>query len=316
MEQEAAYLAALQSASTFAIKGDELEMRNGEGTRMATYVAKAGVEGEGPSEEALANMTYKSEWTQSGEVQLTDGEYREQAAPGSATETVVKLTDNVSLGPLNGQPAAAVVLVTDPGGSGTFYDLAVVMEQGGQPVNVATASLGDRVQINSLTLENDEIVVDMVNQGPDDPMCCPTQRVVQTYALQGDQLVQTSSQVVGGGAGEGQNLTGVVWRWIQFADPSSQLTIDDPSQYTVEFMPDGQVHVKADCNMGNGSYSTEGNSISIEILAVTMAMCPPGSLSDQYLQNLNAAGLYALQGNNLMIDLQANSGTMTFAPAK
>jgi heat shock protein HslJ/predicted small secreted protein len=316
MEQEAAYLAALQSATTFEIKGDELEMRDAEGTRMASYVAKAGVEGEGPSEEALANMTYQSEWTQSGEAPLTDSEYREQAAPGSATETVVMLTEHIAHGQLNGQPGAAVVLVTDPGGSGTFYDLAVVMEQGGQPVNVATTSLGDRVQINYLTIENNEIVVDMVNQGPDDPMCCPAQHVVQTYALQGDQLVQTSSQVVDGGSGERQELTGVVWQWVQFADPSGQITIDDPSQYTVEFKPDGKVHVKADCNMGNGTYTTEGKSISIEIMAVTMAICPPGSLSDQFLQNLNAASLYFSEGDNLMIDLQADSGTMTFAPAK
>ena len=108
----------------------------------------------------------------------------------------------------------------------------------------------------------------------------------------------------------------VVWQWVQFSDPSGPITIDDPSQYTAEFMADGKVHVKADCNMGNGTYTTEGNSISIEIMAVTRAMCPPGSLSDQFLQNLNAASLYRLEGDNLMIDLQADSGTMEFAQAK
>lgn len=36
----------------------------------------------------LANATYKSEWTQYGTAPLTDGDYREPAAPGSATETI------------------------------------------------------------------------------------------------------------------------------------------------------------------------------------------------------------------------------------
>ena len=38
--------------------------------------------------------------------------------------------------------------------------------------------------------------VDMVTQGPDDPMCCPTQRVVKTYALESDQLVETGAQSI------------------------------------------------------------------------------------------------------------------------
>jgi hypothetical protein len=35
--------------------------------------------------------------------------------------------------------------------------------------------LGDRIQINALSIENNKIVVDMITHGPEDPMCCPTQ---------------------------------------------------------------------------------------------------------------------------------------------
>ncbi|MCP4196097.1 MAG: META domain-containing protein [Proteobacteria bacterium] len=146
--------------------------------------------------DVLANMTYQSEWTQSGTATLVDGQYSEQAAPGSATKTVVSLTEHIAIGTLDGEPAAAVVLVTDPGGSGTFYDLAVVTNPNGHPTNVASTHLGDRVKINSIDIVEDQIVIDMVKQGPDDPMCCPTQQVVQTYELQGDQLVETSSEIV------------------------------------------------------------------------------------------------------------------------
>ncbi len=183
---------------------------------------------------------------------------------------------------------------------------------------MATTSLGDRAQINSVTIENNEIVVDMITHGPDDPMCCPTQQTVQTYTLEGDQLVETSEA----GAGGEPALTGVVWQWIAFSDPLSQLTVDDPTQYTVEFMTDGSVSAKADCNQGNGSYTAENDgkgssgSIDIEIMAMTMAMCPPDSLSDQFVQYLNEAAIYFFEGKNLYLDLPADSGTMTFAPAK
>jgi hypothetical protein len=63
----------------------------------------------------------------------------------------------------------------------------------GMPFNVAIALLGDRAQINSLSIRDGEIVVDMITQGPNDPMCCPTLRVVETYELRGNELVRTSS---------------------------------------------------------------------------------------------------------------------------
>ncbi len=151
---------------------------------------------QGLSREALANAEYKSAWTQSGTAKLVNGEYREPAAPGSATETVVGLTDHIGYGVLNGQPSAVVVLVTDPGGSGTFYDLAVMVNQNGRPVNVATTNLGDRVIIHGVSIVDNEVVVDMLQAGPDDPFCCPTQWVVNRYSLQGDQLVQNSSEVI------------------------------------------------------------------------------------------------------------------------
>lgn len=201
MEQENQYLEALQSVVTFEINADVLEMFDGDGTRMVTYQAASADEATGADpaqDEVLANMEYMSEWTESGTAPLVDGEYREQAAPGSASEIVVRLTEHVAYGQLaDGREAAAVILVTETGGSGTFYDLAIVVEEDGQPVNVATTLLGDRVKIENLAFVGGEILVEMVTQGPDDPMCCPTQRVVQTYELQGDELVQTSSRIVG-----------------------------------------------------------------------------------------------------------------------
>jgi hypothetical protein len=142
--------------------------------------------------ESLQNAEYQTEWTPEGTVRLEDGEYRAPAAPGSASEIVIALTEHISMGELDGQPAAAVILYSSGGGSGTFYELHVMVDRDEQPYDIAWTQLGDRVQINSLAVEGDEIVVDMVTHGPDDPMCCPTQQVVQTYALQGEELTRTS----------------------------------------------------------------------------------------------------------------------------
>jgi len=142
----------------------------------------------------LANATYLTEWTPTGTVTLSQGVFSEPAAPGSASMLTIRLTRHLDWGQLNAQDAAAVVLVSDGGGSGTFYELHAVVAPDGQTTDVAWTLLGDRVQINSVAIENNEIVVDMVEAGPNDPLCCPTQAVVKHYTLQGDQLVETSSQ--------------------------------------------------------------------------------------------------------------------------
>lgn len=141
----------------------------------------------GLSTAALLNATYQSEWTESGLAPLTNGEYREPAAPGSATETVVSITDKYAFGDVTGTgvPGAAIVLATDPGGSGVFYDLAIVVDIDGKPVNVASVNLGDRVQVNSVSVENGDIVVNMLTHGPGQAMAeAPTQEVTKRYNIQ------------------------------------------------------------------------------------------------------------------------------------
>lgn len=148
--------------------------------------------------DALKNAEYISEWPESGKAKLTDGVYKQKYDETSASELVIKF-DQAVFGDLNGDGVedAAVILVTDPGGSGTFYDLAAVLNTDGQPVNVATRNLGDRVQIQSFSIESGQILVKMLTQGPDDPMSSPTKEVAYAYKLIWDQLAQGSADGTG-----------------------------------------------------------------------------------------------------------------------
>jgi hypothetical protein len=147
--------------------------------------------------ESLRNTDYRSGFTVSGRVPLRDGEYREAGPQGSASETVVRLVEPVAYGELPaGQVAAAAALATETGGSGTFYDLALVVDLNGAPLNIASVFLGDRIKLNSLKFENGQVLVDMVKQGPNDAMCCPTLHVLQKYALQGAELALVSSEEI------------------------------------------------------------------------------------------------------------------------
>lgn len=114
-------------------------------------------------------------------------------------------------------------------------------------------------------------------------------------------------------ATEQGSLTGTTWMWIGFNDPTQSVAVETPVNYTLVFNQDGTVNIKADCNNGSGSYSVEGNSLKIEVGAMTRAMCPPESRSDDYIKYLNSAAIYFFKDGLLYIDLMADGGTMTFA---
>jgi hypothetical protein len=135
-------------------------------------------------------VVFLSNWTQSGTVQLKYGQYRESAAPGSAAETVVKLGDEIAYGKINGKDAAAVILFTNSGGSGTFFELALLVRMNKKWINTDVAYLGDRVTIHSLSFEDEAIVVDMTSHGPDDPMCCPTLRQDLRFTIEDNRLIK------------------------------------------------------------------------------------------------------------------------------
>jgi heat shock protein HslJ/LysM repeat protein len=265
----------------------------------------------GLSLQELANAEYKSEWTQAGTAQLVDGEFSEPAAPGSATMTTITLQPQyTTYGQLNGQDAAAVVLVTDPGGSGTFFDLHVVVNQDGVPVDVASTSLGDRVEINAVSIIDDQIAVDMVQAGPDDPMCCPSQQVVKTYELQGDQLVETPSQAMGFEGGPVGTLEGSSWIMtdVNGTPPQPDTTI------TASFDADGNLSGTDGCNRYGATYELDGDQITVTPGVTTMMACPDPIMrqAEAYMAALASATSYRIQGDTLELLDASGTSVATF----
>ncbi len=102
-----------------------------------------------------------------------------------------------------------------------------------------------------------------------------------------------------------------IWELQAFElDNGNVQEVPDTQNYTVTFEADGSVHAEVDCNVCNGSYETEGNSITTGLMACTLAACPPGSLDFQFQTALGSATSFVRTGGELSI--RYAGGTMRF----
>jgi heat shock protein HslJ len=112
----------------------------------------------------------------------------------------------------------------------------------------------------------------------------------------------------------GDDITGAEWKWQQTLYNNDQRAVPgDPSHYTITFKPDGTLSIRADCNRAGGKYTLEKSALTIEVTHSTRAACPPDSLEQTFLKNLNATAIYFMREGHLYIDLKYDTGTMKFA---
>jgi hypothetical protein len=239
----------------------------------------------------LRNGTYYAPFYQKT-VTLTSGAYTE----GSGADTYsVNMLDVYAMGDLNGDGLddAAVLLVENGGGSGQFESLVVVLNVGGSPKQAGQAELGDRVLVNAVTIASAAVTLDMVVQGPNDPLCCPSVPEKQVYRLVGNALWLTrlTSQAPGGAE-----------RAVTVESPVYGATVTNP------FTVSGSVTIAPFENtLAVRIYLPDGTKVNESPLTVTATQPgAPGTFSRDFdLSNAGITGTVIIQ----FLDLSAADGT-------
>ena len=83
----------------------------------------------------------------------------------------------------------------------------------------------------------------------------------------------------------------------------------------IVFNADGSVAVRVDCNRGRGSWKSAGPSqLEFGPLALTRAMCPPGSLHDRIVKDWEYVRSYLVKDGRLFLSLMADGGIYQYEP--
>ena len=119
-------------------------------------------------------------------------------------------------------------------------------------------------------------------------------------------------------AGCASNLEGTSWQLVRFQGGDDRVLVpDERGKYTVAFAPDGVVNVRFDCNRGRGGWKSEQkNQVAFGPMALTRAMCPPGSLHDQLVMQWPYVRSYRLKDGRLFLALMADGGIYEFEPLR
>ncbi len=180
------------------------------------------------------------------------------------------------------------------------------------------------------------VAASFARYAPSDPLCCPSRTSAATYTVErvasGLRLVAATAATApvawpaagpaaphrpGPAAGAATpspaGLQGRTWELvrIRFGD-DAVLTPPEPARYTLRLDPAGRAEVLADCNRAAGSYTLDGPRLGFGPLASTRAACPPGSLSDKYLQQLGFVRSWLVRDGRLHLATLADGAILEF----
>jgi para-nitrobenzyl esterase len=116
--------------------------------------------------------------------------------------------------------------------------------------------------------------------------------------------------------GQDRPLAGTSWQLVRFQGGDDSIVVpDDKAKYTIAFAADGTLAVRFDCNRGRGTWRSPGGSrLEFGPLALTRAMCPPGSLHDRLVKHWPYIRSYVMRDGRLHLSLMADGGIYELEP--
>jgi len=153
-----------------------------------TGTAASGV-GSSVSPPDPSNATFKIE---GDTIALVNGRAEREAAPGSAIKVTTTLADPRVSGDVDGdgRPDTVVVLIYQPGGSGTFFYIAALLNATGGVTTTPAVLFGDRIKVTGVKLDGRTIVVAVLDRTAGQPFSeSPSVAATKRFVVDGGALI-------------------------------------------------------------------------------------------------------------------------------
>lgn len=130
--------------------------------------------------------------------------------------------------------------------------------------------------------------------------CSPWQKALESWRARS------------GGSRPYATLEGTRWVWKSAVIGDEAFVITVPNRYSLEFLPEHRINVRADCNRGHGAWSAKLDTIDIGPMGITQGQCAPDSRSGHFIRALDDARVWYIRDGALFLELAGGRGTLRF----
>lgn len=251
-------------------------------------------------------------------VTLVNGKAEIEIAPGAESKQKVSLFGEPAYGDIDGDgdQDAVLLLVSNSGGSGTFYYAAMADNFNRLYRGTDSILLGDRIAPQTYYIQGNKAIVNYAVRPAGAPMTARNSEGESLY-LQIDpktfRLILIAPNFEGEADPSRMTLDMTRWKWINtIYNNDTMVTPKKPGVFTLTFKKDGTFSVTTDCNSMSGGYKTNGSTITFTNIATTLMFCE-GSQEQDFSAMLGKIQSYHFTSKGeLIFDLKLDTGSMVF----
>ena len=113
-----------------------------------------------------------------------------------------------------------------------------------------------------------------------------------------------------------EDLSGAPWAWVRYEDPVvGGVEIANPGDFVLAFGGQGRLSLVTDCLEADLPYAVDGANLAINTRGLDLSDCTGDSPSRRLVRDLEAVGIFSLNGGRLLLGLFADSGALLFERA-
>ena len=228
---------------------------------------------------------------------------------GASRPSVGLLEEFYLMGDLDadGQEETVVTLWQNTGGTGNNIYIAAMKPVDDGFENISTALVGDRVKLRDGKIVSGKIMLNVLQAGENDAMCCPTQLATRSWTLKDRQLEEAEIKVTGIlslNVLEGSE-------WILTRNSQGQPLPED-AEVTLSFDA-GRISGKSACNRYSAGITegeTPGDILIGPVMGTRMA-CPDHQMEIEslYLKALGQVTNFSFHSGKLALNGQDDDGS-------
>src|SRR5262249_18752785 len=107
----------------------------------------------------------------------------------------------------------------------------------------------------------------------------------------------------------------IVWELASYTVTNGEpVDVTEPARYTLQFLPDGLLSARLDCNQGSGGYTANDGALTLTPMAATLKLCEPDSQVDAFTSLLHDVTSYRFDPDGSLL-LQGDAGALRLQPA-